>query len=180
MPLLRANDTKSLTWERLKEAFTYDPETGVFTSLIPGGAKGGGGRRIVGQTAGSLKPSGYVCINLDNVRYRAHRLAWFYMTGEPPDAQVDHINGDRADNRWANLRLANQQQNSANMRVRDSNRIGIKGVSVYYGINGTKYRGHIMIDGRTIYLGSFDTVGEAKAAYDAAAREAFGEFARAA
>ena len=169
----------SLSLERLREALRYDPETGLLTWLIPGDANGGGGRRWVGKTAGSLKPSGYVCINLDRTRYRAHRLAWMLMTGSPPPDHIDHINGDRSDNRWANLRVATYQQNAANM-VRAKRTDIPKGVHVYRNdrLGTVRYRAHIMVNRKTIYLGSFRHVDDASDAYAKAAKHYFGEFAR--
>lgn len=175
------NDASGLALDRLREAFQYDPATGQFISRIPGPSRGGGGRRAVGKVAGCLLPSGYVVISLDKGKYRAHRLAWFYMTGSPApaDLQIDHINGNRADNRWANLRLATQVQNSANM-LRPHRSDAAKGVSRYENPKtGTvRFRSHITVSGRTHHLGSFPTLREAKAAYLSAARENFGAFAR--
>ena len=76
-----AKMTVSLSNIPLREALHYDPESGHFTWLIPGDAKGGGGRRGIGRRAGRISPAGYIRLSLDNVRYRAHRLAWLYMTG---------------------------------------------------------------------------------------------------
>lgn len=182
MPFSPIDANGGLTYERLREALHYDPMTGVFTWLIPGCGPGGGGVRGVGKPAGRVSKAGYVRLSVDNVRYRAHRLAWFYMTGQWPALQVDHKNGVRHDNRWRNLREATQVQNSANM-MRQRPASGMpKGVICYKNSRtGTvRYRAHIMVDGRSIYLGSFRQLQEAADAYSAAAREHFGEFARAA
>lgn len=88
-----------LTAGRLKELLTYDPETGVF---IWRGWRSGSA--VAGSVAGSLHSDGYVCIKIGRCLYRAHRLAFLYMTGSRPIGQVDHINMNRADNRWCNLR----------------------------------------------------------------------------
>ena len=93
--------------ERLKEILNYDPETGVFTRAL------NRRRWKEGQIMGT-ESCGYVSINVDYVIYRAHRLAWMYMTGEDPQTGIDHVNGNRSDNRWSNLRLANQSQNGRN------------------------------------------------------------------
>lgn len=162
-----------LTAERLREALAYDPATGEWTWLVSNSM-----RRLAGSKAGELKPSGYILIGIDCFRYRAHRLAWLYMTGVWPKEQVDHINGERADNRWANLREATQVQNSANMKVRGSNRAGIKGVSRYDGISVTRWRAHLSVGHHMFYLGSYATPEAAHAAYVDAAKRHFGEFAR--
>lgn len=169
------DEERGLTLSRLKQALHYDHETGVFTWKEHGR---GGHHRGIGRPAGSLKRSGYTLINLNQMRFRAHRLAWFYMTGAWPKGQVDHINGERNDNRWTNLRLASQVQNSANMKPRRTNRLGIKGVRQYDGLNCTRYRSIISIGGNVRYLGSFKSLDEAKSAYLKAARHAWGEYAR--
>src|SRR5438045_2733801 len=71
--------------------------------------------------------SHYVFIRVDRRCYRAHRLAWLYMTGEMP-IEVDHLNLNRADNRWQNLRVATRVQNAANSPARRPSITGIKGV----------------------------------------------------
>lgn len=168
------NDARfGLTAERLRECLRYHPATGGWTWFSTNSP-----RRLAGSPAGELKPSGYVLIGIDGQRYRAHRLAWLYMTGGWPPRQVDHKSGVRSDNRWTNLRLASQVQNSANMRTRSNNALGVKGVTRFDGVRGTKYRAHLFIDGRQNFLGSFDTIEEAQEAYRSAAVERFGEFAR--
>jgi len=114
-----------LTAERLREVLRYEPETGVFVWRVRAA------RRIhVGAVAGNISPSsGYRFIGVDCRLYGAHRLAWLYMTGEWPKHQVDHVNMDCADNRWANLRDATCSQNTANSCVRINNKSGFKGVS---------------------------------------------------
>lgn len=92
--------------------------------------------------------------------YSAHRLAWLAHYGSEPPAQIDHINGDRADNRIANLRSATNQENSQNRAAR-KNACGYTGVSKHF----RKYIAHIR-DGDSIrHLGLFGTPEEAHAAY---------------
>lgn len=160
-------ERKPLTAERLRSLLHYDPETGAFTRR----------RSVQGfhanTTAGVLhKASGYIIVGVDRRRYRAHRLAWLCMTGEWP-SEVDHRNGDRADNRWENLREATRSQNNANQKRRHDNSSGVKGVS--WDTLNRRWRAYI--NGKQI--GRFDSIDEAAAARAAAARALYGEFARA-
>ena len=91
-----------LTYERLRELLHYDPETGAFTWIKSTYRKG-----QPGTPAGCLsKRLGYILIGIDKRLYYAHRLAFLWMTKQWPEKEVDHINLDKADNRWANLRPA--------------------------------------------------------------------------
>lgn len=162
-----------LTDERLREVLHYDPMTGDFTRLV------GTARRVnVGDIAGSTNGQGYREIMIDRRRYLSHRLAWLYMTGRWPIAQIDHIDIDRANNRWANLREASRSQNQGNTRVPSTNTSGFKGVSLDK--ESRKWRAQIRAGGKKRWLGSFNTPDAAHAAYCAAAEKNFGEFARAA
>jgi hypothetical protein len=159
----------TLTQERLKELLDYDPETGVFTWLASTT-----NRISVGDVAGSVDRLGYRRIALDRRDYKAHRLAWLYMTGEWPTSDLDHINCDKDDNRIANLRLATEAQNGANRRKNSNNTSGYKGVSSSRG----RWRAEIRVNGRARRLGHFTDPAAAHAAYVAAAEKHFGEFAR--
>jgi hypothetical protein len=162
-----------LTAERLRELLHYDPSTGIFTWRVRRC-----GRALVGATAGSLNADGYVHIRVDGGRYKAHRLAVLYMTGEWPVRDVDHENLCRSDNRWNNLRRATRSQNCANSRRPRNNTSGFKGVS-WHGA-GKAWVARVMVKGESRYLGLFDTPEAAHAAYSAAAMEAHGSFSRAA
>ncbi len=165
-----------VTLERLKEVLDYDPATGLFRWKV---------KRCnveAGQVAGHHKGPRYIRINIDLVSYRAHILAWLYMTGEWPPRFIDHRDTDKANNRWENLRLATKSQNMANMPAPKSNRSGFKGVSRYRAGDsyGKPWQAGISKDGKRMSLGHFATPEEAHAAYAAAAEKFFGEFARAA
>jgi hypothetical protein len=161
-----------ITLTRLREVLHYDPATGVFTWL-----KTLSKRRSAGLSAGSLRSDGYIVIKIDDVRTRAHRFAWLYMTGAFPKEQIDHINGVRNDNRWCNLRAATRAQNLANARLAVTNTSGMKGASWHRAAQ--KWHAQIRVDGRRIHIGLFDTAQDAHAAYMAKARELHGSFARA-
>lgn len=149
-----------LTPERLKELLHYDPKTGLFTWLVDRGA-----HRCKGQHPGTPDATGYLMIRVDYVIYKAHRLAWLYMTGEWPSIYVDHINGVRSDNRWANLRSADPAQNTINSKQR-SNRFGYRGIARS---SKNSFRAEIRIEGRRVYLGNFATPEAASAAFEEAA-----------
>jgi len=94
----------SITAERLKELYLYNPEDGTFTRIK---AAGRHNRWGVGTIANHHDPiTGYNRIRIDGTLYSAHRLAWLYMTGSWPTHQIDHVDLDRANNAWRNLREA--------------------------------------------------------------------------
>src|SRR3954464_3736442 len=112
-----------LTQARLKELLHYDSETGLWTWLKHRY------RIQPGDRAGTIsKKDGYCHIIIEKKNYMAHRLAWLYMTGGWPSMNMDHIDTNRSDNRWLNLRLATRPQNQANRRKQSNNRCGHKGV----------------------------------------------------
>jgi hypothetical protein len=163
---------KGLTLERLKELLSYNRRTGAWRWRVKrNGIRDDG-------IAGTVR-DGYVYIMIDGKFHCAHVLAWFYVTGEWPPNQVDHRNTNRSDNRWRNLRAATPSQNRANGRVNRDNKSGIKGVSKITLKDGSfSYRAQIVARGKWRGLGCFKTPDEAAAAYLAAAKLHFGEFAR--
>lgn len=150
-----------LTAERLREILHYDPETGVFVWLKPRRFK-----CLIGQAAGYKMPIGYASIMIDGKRLYAHRLAWLYMTGAWPEAQIDHRNGVRDDNRFANLRAATKAENMQNSRLRKDNQCGFQGVR--WDEQRRKWQARIRYQHRKYDLGRFATPEDAHAAYLAA------------
>jgi HNH endonuclease len=122
--------------------------------------------------AGSLDRQGYWVIRLDYEIYRAHRLAWLYIYGKFPVGQLDHKNRKRADNRIANLRESNQNQNMANSKRHSDNRSGLKGVTKLK----TSWMAQIARNGKNVYLGCFGTPEAAYAAYCRAGKQLHGKF----
>ena len=152
--------------ERLRAVLQYEPYSEVFTWREPTNW-----RIRSGDLAGSPDYKGYLCIKINKRLYKAHRLAWLYMTGTWPRGQIDHKNTDKCDNRFSNLREATQSQNMANRRALRNNKYEVKGVcrrknNKWYAKIGASH------------LGCFITIEEAHAAYISAARLTFADFAR--
>jgi len=174
-----------ITQARLKERLNYNPDTGVFTwkrreELRPTDITWN--KRFADKRAGNInKASGYVMMYVDGVNYHAHRLACVYMTGEAP-AVTDHVDLDRANNKWTNLRAATHSQNLQNQRVKSNSSNGAKGVYLNKGrLHQAKpWSAQISVSGSRLRLGYFETKEQAAQAYWAAAQKYFGQFARAA
>lgn len=157
-----------LSLERLKECLLYEPETGVFTWLVSHGTA------KAGAFAGGVhKPTGYRLIRVDGIKYRTARLAWLYMKHAWPNGEVDHKDLDNTNDRWVNLRDATTSQNTAN-RILPPNAAGHKGVRRH----GSGWQARITKDKKVISLGVFSTAALAADAYEKAAINLFGEFAR--
>ena len=151
--------TANLTATLLREDFHYDPDTGVFTRLrSSGGIK-------AGAISGSVNSDGYLDIRVLGKLYRAHRLAWLYMTGEWPAGVIDHKDHEKTNNKYVNLRDVTHAVNLQNQnRARSDSYLGVLGVIR----SGQKYRAEISLGGRTRHIGSYETVEQASAAYWAA------------
>ena len=132
-----------LTQAEVKTRLHYDPATGVFTWR-----KGG----VAGYCEGR-----YRAIWFNGTGYKVHRLAWLYMTGDWPKDELDHINRDRYDNRWANLREADRFLNCQNAGTRSDNTSGVRGVSFKSG----KWRARINVNRKERHLGAFDDFDDA-------------------
>ena len=138
-----------LTADRLKQLLQYDPLTGQFTWLVTLSSK-----RAAGRPAGGLDKNGYVVIGCERQEYKAHRLAWLYMTGSWPIADIDHINTVQGDNRWCNLRDVSHATNAENARkARRANKLGLLGVSP----SGRMFKAQIQHRGKQKNLGRYET-----------------------
>ncbi len=156
---------------RLRELMTYDPETGEFMFVKRRGY------RKAGEKAGSITAFGYWRIRIDGKEYPAHRLAWLYVHGVWPENDLDHINLDKLDNRMTNLRIATPAQNNANQPLTIRNSSGFKGATWHKRCQ--KWQAAIKVSGKNIHLGLFESAEAAHDAYIKAAKEHYGEFARA-
>ena len=162
--------TVELTRARLKQVLHYDPKTGVFTRLVrpPNQTQ-------AGSIAGWINPKGYRDIRVDGRSYRAHRLAWFYMTGKWSRTDLDHINRDKTDNRFVNLREATRSQNSVNSKISSNNTSGVRGV--YFDKRKKKFRAQVVVNGKCIAIGLHRTVEDAAKVATALRKKYYGEFA---
>lgn len=161
-----------ITAKELKELVSYDPETGDFFSRVRRH------RLAPGDKCGSSDAHGYIVLIIHRTHYKAHRLAWLYMTGTWPEGQVDHKNLVKSDNRFENLRVASRSQNQHNKPRYRNNTSGFKGV--YRHTQNGNWVARIKVGQKRLHIGSFATPEEAARAYQEAAKAHFGQFARAA
>jgi|HubBroStandDraft_6_1064221.scaffolds.fasta_scaffold04429_5 hypothetical protein len=161
----------SLTQDALRRIIDYDPDTGIFTWRIQARPQ-----TSVGSRAGYPKEHGYRVIGIGQREYYEHRLAWLYTVGTWPRAQIDHINMDRADNRWVNLREATQGENHRNKRAYKNNTSGFKGV--FFHKPTAKYLGIVTRDGVSYSTRYFAEPEQANAAVCALRQRVHGEFTR--
>lgn len=148
--------------EELKKIVEYNPDTGVFIR---------DNREIGGKTF-----QGYLTASIKGNRFLLHRLAFLYMLGNLPSGQVDHVNGDRTDNRWANLRLVTRQQNMFNKRANLNRNLDMK--NVYWMPHLKRYRVKMKINKITKHFGYFDNLEQAIERAKEVQKEYHGEYAR--
>ena len=158
-----------LTQQRLKDLVCYDPLSGEIRwrfSQSP--------RFKPWALAGFTTRQGYIDIKVDGRTYKAHRLAWLYMTGEHPSKEVDHINRVKSDNRWENLRQASRDENQWNASLRSDSTCGVSGVT--FNKQSGKWKTQCRANKKRYFLGSYDTKEEAAAAVYRFRMERHGEF----
>lgn len=155
---------KPLTLELLKQRLAYNPKTGVWQWLRSNNA-------CAKKPAGHMRPDGYRQLIIDGVCYFSGRLAWFYMTSEWPQEQIDHINRNRADDRWSNLREATWSNNMANRKLHTNNTSGYRGVSW----DNTQQKWDVRVN--RLHIGWYDDLEEAVAVRDRLAQGMQGSFA---
>lgn len=157
---------KTLTAERLRELLHYDPSSGIFTWRVDRGVN-----KCKGNVAGTPDGGGHLMIRVDYRIYKAHRLAWLYMTGAWPSALIDHKDHDKSNNRWTNIREADDRRNMWNGRSKQP-KSGHRGIQKL----GNKFAAFIYEGKRGICLGRFDELDEAITAHANAVSQR-GEFA---
>ena len=170
---------EKLSFEYVNGILDYDPETGDVTWKVFRGS-----RTKIGKRAGTInddksRRTSYYQIVIDNITYRAHRIAWLLHYGKWPDGQIDHIDGDGMNNRIGNIRDVSNMVNHHNIgKYNVKNRRFPPGVKQ---ISSGRYVAKVMVNYKQIYLGSFDTIAEAVAAHKEAKRKyhnpSWGEYA---
>lgn len=151
-----------LTVERLRQVLRFDDKTGEFFWTHRKTHK-----NKLGKQASIVRSHGYMSICIDSVYYYTHRLAWMYVYGEMPKI-IDHINGNKQDNRISNLRSVDQKTNVENvLKPRKHNKSGVLGALK----SKDKFQSRIRVDGKYIYLGRFDSKDDAHEAYLQAKRK---------
>lgn len=170
-----------LSADFVRSILNYDQDTGIFTWKQRADIrKRNWNTRFAGQEAGTVKTNKdgkqyrqiVICYRI----YRAHRLAWLYVTGEWPNAEIDHRDLDGTNNRFANLRPATRGENGMNKGACRDNTSGFKGVSWHR--KRALWQATIQVAGCRHHLGFFDTPEAAHAVYCEAAQRLHGEFAR--
>lgn len=165
----------------LRDLIKYEPETGhlIWKPRKPAmfncktrsavSVAAGWNSRCAGTRITAMSNSGYVKVSIMGEKYLAHRIVWAIQTGEADGFEIDHINGDRTDNRWLNLRKATHAENMRNKAVRSDSSTGVTGV--HYSKRDNLYSAEIHSDGRKHRLGSFKGLDDAVAARKAAERK---------
>jgi hypothetical protein len=165
--------TENLTLDSVSQCISYDHCTGVFLRISS---------KIrpdkCGKKAGWVeKSTGYLRIQIGQNREYAHRLAFLIMTGKYPEGQIDHIDGNRTNNCWSNLREVSQSESSMNTATRRDNKCGVKGV--HWLSRDRKWGAEIVKNKIRTKLGYFDNFEDAVKARKEAEERIHGKYARA-
>lgn len=172
------------TADELRQLFVYDPETGVlrwqarapsyYAHLTDSKANASAkafNRKRAGKEAGGFSPAGYRLAYAQGRLIPSHRVAWCMYYGDWPAGQIDHIDGDRANNRINNLRVVTIAVNLRNREYKPRGRSGV--VGVYWHKRSRKWQARLYLKDRAPYFGNYDTVEEAERAITIA-RKALG------
>lgn len=151
---------EDLSLEIVKELFDYSPDTGLLTWRV-----GGSPRKIGKVVGGRLDVHGYRVCCVNYRAYKQHRVVWLWWYGKWPVDQIDHVNGDRSDNRIANLRQATNALNAQNKRTCQTNNTTTGLLGACLDRKAGKYKASIGTERKQVWLGYFDTKEEAHEAY---------------
>ena len=148
--------------ELLRKLLRYEPETGKLFWMERVDASQSWNTRYAGSDAGAIHSRGYVHVSLLGSRYKAHRLVWAMITGAAPSGDIDHINGDRSDNRAENLRDVDGHENRKNSKLQANNKTGVPGV--FYRTDRGRWIAYIKVMGKRKHIGTFDSFDDAVSA----------------
>ncbi|WP_343545703.1 HNH endonuclease [Sphingomonas paucimobilis] len=168
----------AISAERAREILSYDPETGIITWKLrdkQGKRNNVFNAQYGGKQAGKPNVTGYGSIKLDGYDCASHRVAFLLHYGRWPTADIDHKDGDKSNNRIANLREATRAENNLNRSRYKRNKSGRAGVVERA---PGKWDAQISRSGKSYRLGRFDTFEAACAARDAAEADLFGAWSR--
>ena len=155
-----------ISQEELNSILAYDPLTGILTW------KHNRSNMIKGSVAGSVNSSGYRTITINSKTFRVQRVIWIMLFGYIPEGFfIDHVNGNKIDNRLQNLRLATNSQNQQNRPAPKNNSSGYRGVTWHKQMN--KWMARISYKGKRKLIGFFDSAEDAYKAYKKEAKEIF-------
>lgn len=157
-------------WE-LERLFSYNPENGEFRwrTAVTNPLR-------IGTSATFMGAGGYLFVGVKGSLYAAHRVAFKMIKGFDPGPYIDHIDGNRTNNKFENLREVTHTQNMQNRKMSKKNKSGFKGVT--WDKSKCRWRAQIKVGGCFVLLGTFKKAELAADAYKAAATEHFGEYAR--
>lgn len=165
---------QTITLEKLQSLLQYDKDTGEFYWKYNPAKQISWNTRYAGKLAGGLNTQGYWVIRIDNILYRAHHLAWVYVQGYWTKYELDHIDGNRANNKIANLREATRRENARNMSSHKGSTSKYKGVCWH----SNAWRATIWDGSKQINLGRYKSEEEAAKVYQVKANELFQSFAK--
>lgn len=141
--------------DRVRDLLEYDPTSGKIRWITSRG------NLVAGSEAGGVGPDGYSRVKIDGATYLTHRIVWLLVTGRQPDEYIDHIDRNRSNNSWSNLRQATKSENHQNSSLYKNNKVGLTGVCR----KGGRFKAYIWANKKSINLGVYDTPNEAYAAY---------------
>lgn len=156
---------RELTRERLIQLLVYDRATGEFRWKVSRG------RSKAGSIAGRKSRLGYTQIRIDGRIYMSHRIAWLYETGGAPNGDIDHINGEKSDNRIDNLRDVTRAVNQQNRKTAQANNNSTGLLGAYKTGTPGRYFARIRVDGKIHHIGVYGSAEEAHQAYLQAKRK---------
>lgn len=158
----RKSSTVTLSIDRLRFLLHYNRKTGVFTRRVAVA------QMKKGDICGTVRLDGYLVFSVDTKLYLVHRLAWFYAYGKWPVGSVDHVDGDKTNNRILNLRQATHSENNQNqIGARRHSKTGVRGVSKHA---SGKWLAQLVVGGKHYSLGLHETLDSARIAYEEARR----------